>query len=292
MAVAAATAAYFRVEDHHPKGRMLVATREIPRGQLIHSESPICVARYSTQPPNNPNTRSSQNAVPQFANLQQVLHEVNTDPARLTKFIQLRPKPKPTGPSVATNPANNVDLDNIFKTNAFTLVDHLGNRTSKAAVYETLALINHSCLPNAEFYGTHATHRLQCIGHLRARRDIRANEEITVMYFEDAEWDSTKNRRSKLKRDYGFHCMCEVCDEKECHHTCRAGSRDDLRDLKKLLDGYDPAGSHMQRMRQWAMDYCELIEYELGNPSDRMFGAEQPSKYRLPVNVDPRLSSA
>ena len=78
--------------------------------------------------------------------------------------------------------------------------------TEGSAIFLELAMINHSCAPNAavEFLGADAE------ATLLALRPIAAGEEILVTYVPiDAE-DALAERRSML-HEYAFDCKCTRC---------------------------------------------------------------------------------
>lgn len=44
-----------------------------------------------------------------------------------------------------------------------------------------------------------------------ATRDIAAHENLTIAYFDLAEYPDVKDRRAYLQRDYRFNCVCPRC---------------------------------------------------------------------------------
>ncbi|CAK7563470.1 MAG: hypothetical protein SEPTF4163_001339 [Sporothrix epigloea] len=88
-------------------------------------------------------------------------------------------------------------------TNAFDRTDK-DNALTGIFLDATLAMANHSCLPNAFviFHGRKA--------YLRAQQTISAGEEITISYTDCTEPLSV--RKEKLKM-YNFECDCRRCDE-------------------------------------------------------------------------------
>lgn len=75
------------------------------------------------------------------------------------------------------------------------------------AVYQLASMFNHSCDPNLDITFPHNNAVLV----LRARRDIRAGEELTLSYI-DAGQDF-KSRQEKLQFSYGIECNCTKCQE-------------------------------------------------------------------------------
>ena len=108
---------------------------------------------------------------------------------------------------------------NIFCSNGYSLEPPPGSSIRPAsAIFETMTRVNHSCLPNAIFGYDWGKGQ----GCLRACREIKLDEEITIAYRPDMSWTSAPERRADLQESYGFSCNCEVCAEK---HPCALHSR-------------------------------------------------------------------
>ena len=88
----------------------------------------------------------------------------------------------------------------IMKTNALPC----GPGSTIGAVYPTICLINHSCLPNAHNNWNDDT---KC-ETIHANQYICAGEEITISYENGQPLDS---RRTRLKNAFGFECTCNLC---------------------------------------------------------------------------------
>ena len=91
----------------------------------------------------------------------------------------------------------------IFNTNCMTFID------DSAALFPTMARVNHSCSPNAEFF----PNSKQYAQDLVATGTIIEGEEITITYLHADEENSEekKIRQWYLKRWYGFTCQCKTC---------------------------------------------------------------------------------
>jgi hypothetical protein len=104
-----------------------------------------------------------------------------------------------------------------ISTNAFSIVDDCFDEMG-IGVYLKAACFNHSCKPNA-FQSFDSKLRIS----IRALRDIRKNEEITVSYIDLSR--PTWWRRSELLDGYNFICNCDRCEQTDyidsccCHHV-------------------------------------------------------------------------
>jgi hypothetical protein len=92
-----------------------------------------------------------------------------------------------------------------ISTNAFSIVDDCFDEMG-IGIYLKAACFNHSCSPNA-FQSFDSKLRIS----IRALRDIRKSEEITVSYIDLSR--PTWWRRSELYDGYNFICNCDRCEE-------------------------------------------------------------------------------
>jgi len=97
-----------------------------------------------------------------------------------------------------------------------------GERQARGfAIYPTLAMTNHECLPNcARFDDFDGTDRTGLFPHsqappnnmllqLRTLHALPQGEELLLGYF-PLDWD-LEERRERLAQDYGFECNCGRC---------------------------------------------------------------------------------
>ena len=71
------------------------------------------------------------------------------------------------------------------------------------------SLINHSCRPNAHYFGEGRTIRIRSV------QPIKQGDEITVTYVpNDPKVDTLGRRRGELSRHYGFWCLCTFSTHK------------------------------------------------------------------------------
>ncbi|KAJ4290178.1 hypothetical protein N0V88_006687 [Collariella sp. IMI 366227] len=100
-----------------------------------------------------------------------------------------------------------------IQTNAFNRLDA---DTGMAGIFldAGLAMVNHSCVPNA-FIGFDKRTAV-----LRAERPIQEGEEITISYIDNTLPKSARQQALKL---YHFHCTCPRCkDNLDVYEVCQA----------------------------------------------------------------------
>ncbi|OIW23875.1 SET domain-containing protein [Coniochaeta ligniaria NRRL 30616] len=164
----------FDIKQVPGKGKGLVARIDIPTGTRIFREKPLLIAR-------------------------------NMSPHMLQK--DLEPKIKALAKDqqrqflcLHNNFPGQYAFAGIVKTNALPC----GSGAMVGAVYPTICLVNHSCMPNSH------TNWNEDAGHetIHATRFIKAGEEITIAYDKGGTSDT---RRASLKQSFGFDCDCPVC---------------------------------------------------------------------------------
>ena len=99
---------------------------------------------------------------------------------------------------------------------------YAGEAVGSSGLWIKTAYTNHSCIPNAE---------PSVIGDLmviKATRDIKKGEEITISYFNDIDH---KTRTRKIKSSWGFDCTCELCTAEAATSPEDMEERIHLRDL-------------------------------------------------------------
>ena len=100
----------------------------------------------------------------------------------------------------------------IFAVNSISLDNN--KQIHGRALFPVFSMINHDCLSNSKFqinFDGSKNPRI-CV---KARRDIEADEEITIQYTTSIL--GTHKRRKKLRSDYYFDCKCRRCiDVTEC----------------------------------------------------------------------------
>lgn len=75
-----------------------------------------------------------------------------------------------------------------------------------SGLFSRLCLFNHSCAPNCAIVCL-PDHRIRII----SLRPISAGEELTIEY--TSGWTRKSIRRQKLKKNFFFDCLCDLCDK-------------------------------------------------------------------------------
>lgn len=167
----------FSIQEISGKGRGLVARKIIKSGELIFKEKTEIVLKLEEVKEENMN------------NIFKSLKEENQ-----TKFNNLKAKndleASPTKSAIFYNNAINID-------------------EFQYGLFLTIAMVNHSCVPNAVWGSTDQAETLE----LRSTQDISTGTEITVNYIGDKCLLMSPGERNKLLADtWGFSCSCEACE--------------------------------------------------------------------------------
>lgn len=109
----------------------------------------------------------------------------------------------------ATHTISVIDCMRILEkleSNAFSVVDHDMSSVAGIGLYTVAAAINHSCDPNC--YQTFDLFSAATLS-IRASRNIKKGEEISIAYIDIGKSKSTRHR--ELSSLYGFYCTCTRC---------------------------------------------------------------------------------
>ncbi|XP_057707356.1 histone-lysine N-methyltransferase SMYD3 [Corythoichthys intestinalis] len=136
-------------------------------------------------------------------------------------------------------------LDLIAKVtcNCFTISDGELKEIG-VGLYPSLSLLNHDCRPNCVtvFEGTKL--------HLRAVRDIKPAEELTISYIETL--SVTEERQKQLEEQYHFTCRCQKCDSKDTDKFMLSGEEKAWKTLMETL-------SKLEKLKE-ASDWQTLLD--------------------------------
>ncbi len=208
---------YSIVEQIPGKGRGLVARYDIPKGTRILFEKPLFTVDGST-----PISQLESNIATKLKSLSK---------SEQREFLNLHnnfPGKRPFG--------------GTFRTNGLPC----GPNASVAAVYLTICLINHDCIPNAQHSWNS---NLKC-ETIHAVRHINVGEEITITYDDGKPCEP---RHVFLKEEFGFDCTCRLCSGSDAELQMS-----DIRrhQIQQLDDGFDNIERTIYRPHE-ALAHCE-----------------------------------
>jgi hypothetical protein len=213
-------ASLYRLAEDVARGRHLIATCDIPLGEVVLSESPLLV----WENPKKDSTVGIFNYVVAFlalpsAQQQQVLDmkypELLTTP-RMARYIpvaeELHKNPKCSSLSVEQiHTLIAVAESNCHQYYGTGSLAELKAKptTAKAALFYLGSKVNHSCRPNLQYSSQNSD------GHLKYKAicDIKEGDELTFSYIGELFSTMSAQRRATLKAEKNFDCHCERCDE-------------------------------------------------------------------------------
>jgi len=184
------------------KGRGLVAAKDIKMGELIFKEEPSI--KLSSKPGSSEGIPVDPDSMKSFKNQLE-----NLPVGAKLQFYKL----KQADDSCLDPTLSDYKAFKLFVANNV----ELECSTSKIyAVFLNLALVNHSCVPNAAWYPLYLDKQdddpLHC-EELKAIKNISKGEEVTTCYYTDVkEYGSIqRKRKAEIKKRKGFDCKCPVC---------------------------------------------------------------------------------
>jgi hypothetical protein len=215
------------VRQTQDRGRGLFANKEIRTGDLILCEKAFMAA--------HPNDRTPKSTLPVWLNsVQKVIDNPSTCKDLLSLYAG-QPHTSPvTAPIIDDVPVvDTFTVSKILDLNGFSYTVGRESHTygtsammtkespKSTGLWTHIANANHACLPNAvrSFLGD--------VIILRAARDIRAGEEITISYQKPA--PLLADRQKALSDSWDFRCNCLLC-------TSEAALRDKMHTLAEHVE--------------------------------------------------------
>lgn len=275
-----------RIQQTATRGRGLFATEDIHCGDIILCEKAVHVARAG-DPGVFPtvklhavkDTWKREDASCGYKGL---IRKLSANPSLIPSITSLHAGS--TSTSAATQSAAVVDgqpvidayqIHEIFATNTFALppYDNISNNAYPlcatdgtgghgSGLWYTISHINHDCISNAQiaFLGDLAI--------LRARRDIAAGEEISLIYYCP---ENLEERQKTLKESWGFECDCSLCTAEALIPTENRERREHLLDeLNKLAH----TGGDLTAMKRTIKDLDATYDERIHANLPRMALAE------------------
>ena len=181
-------------EEIPGKGQGIVAARNIKKGEEIFRDMPVISLNETL------NAEDELMVNPEFmTSLRKQINNLRPSETK-SKYFKLTPIARANTFKVSRK---DFDLLKLFLENYKTIP--LDNGEFSARLFFNLALVNHSCVPNAE------PSRIGLCIELRAMKDISKGEEITIFYGLVGQYGSiARHRKTNMRRILGL-CQCPVC---------------------------------------------------------------------------------
>ncbi len=170
----------YTIEDVPGKGKGLLASKDIPKGTRIISETPVITSGEDVR-----NTDDLQVRI-----CQQVTSLSEAQRQEFTSMANIHPY---------TNDAQK--WFGIFRTNSLPM----GPDLAAGGVFLKACRINHSCDANSQNFWNENLNQLT----IHASKDIRRGEEITISYMSGSE--NRRVRQEQLWENFNFTCYCQTC---------------------------------------------------------------------------------
>ncbi|KAL1660765.1 hypothetical protein GGF50DRAFT_106030 [Schizophyllum commune] len=225
------------------KGLGVFATRDIGPGELIIAERPLLMIPLGVPTAKN---------IPAHFTMKQMIQASLAEWEKALEMLVERMLPERREAFMKLANSHTTDgsgpILGRIRTNGIAAsgLHYQGKRGPEgrfSATCELISRVNHSCSPNARYTFNKPTFT----SRLRAVRDIKAGEEITITY---SRLDVPSAERQKDLAPYGFVCTCDAC---------RGGAESDARRVK-IPSEISPA---LKRGRiEQLLDLVALIERE------------------------------
>ncbi len=231
----------YQVSPSPTGGSGLFATRPIPQGALVFSETPLL-----TQPLSPARTNSTiLNILAQRTREEQcaffaLFNAHKTDrpgrPALLPALGIFETNALPCGTTLppASSDATEAKTSGSKDTEAGK-AGHAGTDGGREGIFLSAARLNHSCRPNVWRTWDVSSQEMT----FRALRDIAQGEELCMNYADVDILGTREERAAEIQEAFGFVCACEVCALKG-----KEGRESDRRraDIKRLFEEIGTCG--------------------------------------------------
>ncbi|KAA1479529.1 SET domain-containing protein [Dentipellis sp. KUC8613] len=204
----------FVVQSLTGKGKGLIATRNIQRGELLIREAPLFIV---------PHTVSSSPAE-LILNMVRGLSPEQSEAFYNLSYVHLHPGLRPEVR------AANVPLA-IFQTNAVAAGSGVG-------LFPNMARLNHGC--SFAFNVVYSWREDKGVLMVYALKDIRKGEELLTTYTDTKR--SRDERRDFLKQTYDFECTCACCALGPEESQASDGRLSRMRELYQRLASWGHGG--------------------------------------------------
>jgi len=237
------------------KGRGLVAARDIEKGQLIFIDKPVIKLAMNVKGKFEPDF---------MASLNQQIESLPTE-AR-AQYYKLTTRDEADG-NIYNLSRRDWEALKLFHSNSKIYRDEF------VVLHLNIALVNHSCAPNATYSNKEDQEELSV--ELRANKSINKGEEITICYFSGLRrvlklGGVPRKRKAAIKKDCGFDCNCPVC---------LGQVPDQEKTLKKLIELHsklNPTPSDWKREAGLCSRIVDLtMELYIGDPLEKFWASHE-----------------
>jgi len=240
------------------KGRGLVAAKDITMGELIFIDKPVIEVN---------GTKWKENRVTEAMIVMEKIENLPSE-AKL-QFYRMKGYGSSFTDLQKSEGKMRATVDVLLKNSRI-----VNQEDFSFSLYLNMALVNHSCSPNADvgkllLEKDEAGKQYNRI-EIRALKNISKGEEITYSYFGNLNkiCCSSEERKMFVKEGYGFDCYCSVCSG---HNMDQENIASELFDLLQTVPA--PDSDHYRKdLSEWARDaenldrINDLIqELQLGN---------------------------
>ncbi|EIW71746.1 hypothetical protein TREMEDRAFT_60660 [Tremella mesenterica DSM 1558] len=197
------------VVDVNGRGKGLVLTRSVSRGEIIIAEAPFFQLSFPLE----------------VYNVYKTYRKLGPEKREL--FLSF---PIGAGDDVLVSRA---------RTSVIPLEDHREDYetssdadTDPCGLFEHISRVNHSCAPNAVW----TWNADEGLLYLRAWKDLKNGTEITCAYNDQICIESSSLRRAYFEENFQFTCSCTACS-RPTHHLKKSDTR--LARLREILSLWD-----------------------------------------------------
>ena len=253
------------VTEFPGKGRGLVAARDIEKGELIFKDQVVIKLAADAE---------GQFRGPNF--MTSLKQQIDCLPSEAqAQYFKLTPRDNDA--NIYHVNRNDWEVLRLFLANCKTYI--LG-RSQYGVLYLNIALVNHSCAPNATNRGlrirkTEGEEDFED-RELWALKNIRKGEEISICYFMDVKQfvSIPRKRRTALKNELGFECKCPVC----LGHVPLQEKT-----LKKLIELHNKLNPKLSDWKREASLWSRIVdltmELNIGDPCEKVFALDAFVKF-------------
>ena len=247
------------VTEFPGKGRGLVAARDIEKGELIFKDEPVITLATNAE------------GYPEAGFMTSLKEQIASLPTEAkSQYDKLMTR---DDKNVYNLSRSDFEVFKLFLANSIR-VHQKWNGHNMLVMHLNVALVNHSCVPNARIVNVDGD-RDNC-RELRAFKNICKGEEITICYFDDVKTFGCIQRKWKtaLKKNQGFDCKCPVClDQVPVQEKT----------LKKLIEQHNKLNPKPTDWKREAGVWSRIVdltmELYIGSPNEKVWALDALARF-------------